>query len=172
VSDERDGVTPGSDDPGAPDATTPTDAEDIGPVEGVDAPGGELPAGADAHDPEQDDAAEQDSAPEVAARPTGKRRTAGAGSRPARPVAEGSKRASGRSTARRSVAEAPSRRSPVSRVARFLREVVSELRKVIWPTRKELVTYTSVVLVFVTFMVALVSGLDILFAKGVLALFG
>jgi preprotein translocase subunit SecE len=50
--------------------------------------------------------------------------------------------------------------------------VFSELRKVIWPTRKELVTYTSVVLVFVTFMVALVSGLDILFAKGVLALFG
>ena len=62
--------------------------------------------------------------------------------------------------------------NPVSRLARFLREVVAELRKVIWPTRKELVTYTAVVLVFVSFMVALIAVLDILFAKGVLWLFG
>ena len=118
---------------------------------------------------------DEESAEPVAARPTGKRRTAASGStRPdrLRPAAEGSKRAAGRATTRRSVAEAPERRGPVSRVTRFFREVAAELRKVIWPTRKELVTYTSVVLVFVTFMVALVSGLDILFAKGVLALFG
>ncbi len=57
-------------------------------------------------------------------------------------------------------------------IGRFLREVIAELGKVIWPGRKELITYTSVVLVFVTFMVALVAGLDILFAKGVLAVFG
>ena len=56
--------------------------------------------------------------------------------------------------------------------ARFLREVVAELRKVIWPTRKEMITYTVVVIVFVVFMVALVAGLDVLFAKGVLAVFG
>jgi len=59
-----------------------------------------------------------------------------------------------------------------SRFARFLREVVSELRKVIWPTRKEMITYTVVVIVFVVFMVALVAGLDVLFAKGVLTVFG
>jgi preprotein translocase subunit SecE len=53
-----------------------------------------------------------------------------------------------------------------------MREVVAELRKVIWPTRKELVTYTIVVLVFVSFMIALVAGLDIVFAKGVFWLFG
>ena len=29
-----------------------------------------------------------------------------------------------------------------ARLSRFLREVVAELRKVIWPTRNELVTYT------------------------------
>ena len=58
------------------------------------------------------------------------------------------------------------------RFGRFLREVVAELRKVIWPTRKEMVTYTIVVIVFVVFMVALVAGLDVLFAKGVLAVFG
>ncbi len=59
-----------------------------------------------------------------------------------------------------------------SRFVRFLREVVAELRKVIWPGRKELITYTTVVIVFVAVMVALVAGLDILFAQGVLAVFG
>lgn len=62
--------------------------------------------------------------------------------------------------------------SPISKSVRFLREVVAELRKVIWPTRKELITYTAVVLVFVSFMVALVALLDIAFAKGVFWLFG
>jgi preprotein translocase subunit SecE len=58
------------------------------------------------------------------------------------------------------------------RLARFLREVVAELRKVIWPTRKNLLTYTIVVLVFVTVMVALVFGLDYAFFQGVAFLFG
>jgi preprotein translocase subunit SecE len=58
------------------------------------------------------------------------------------------------------------------RLFRFLREVVAELRKVIWPTRKQMITYTAVVLVFVAFMVALIAGIDFGLAKGVLALFG
>jgi len=66
----------------------------------------------------------------------------------------------------------PGRVSLPSRFVRFLREVVAELRKVIWPTRKEMITYTVVVIVFVVFMVALVAGLDVLFAKGVLTVFG
>jgi preprotein translocase subunit SecE len=57
-------------------------------------------------------------------------------------------------------------------LGRFLREVVAELRKVIWPGRRELITYTTVVIIFVAVMVALVAGLDILFAKGVVAVFG
>lgn len=64
------------------------------------------------------------------------------------------------------------RGGPVARVSRFLREVIAELGKVIWPSRKELITYTVVVIVFVSIMVALVSGLDIGFAKAVLAVFG
>jgi preprotein translocase subunit SecE len=64
------------------------------------------------------------------------------------------------------------RGNPISRLVRFFREVVAELRKVIWPTRRELITYTTVVLVFVTVMVAIVAGLDLAFAKGVLAVFG
>jgi preprotein translocase subunit SecE len=59
-----------------------------------------------------------------------------------------------------------------SRLVRFIREVWAELRKVVWPNQKQMVTYTTVVMVFVVFMVALVAGLDILFAKGVFWLFG
>ena len=59
-----------------------------------------------------------------------------------------------------------------ARLFRFLREVVAELRKVIWPTRKQMITYTAVVLVFVAFMVAVIAGLDLALTKGVLALFG
>ena len=54
----------------------------------------------------------------------------------------------------------------------FVRQVLAELRKVIWPTRRELLTYTSVVLVFVFFMVAVVSAYDFVFSQGVLQVFG
>jgi preprotein translocase subunit SecE len=64
------------------------------------------------------------------------------------------------------------RPSIFARIVRYIREVVSELRKVIWPTRKQMITYTSVVLVFVAFMVALVFGLDSAFAWGVFQVFG
>jgi len=53
-----------------------------------------------------------------------------------------------------------------------LREVIAELTKVIWPTRKELITYTAVVLVFVSVIIAAVAGLDLGFAKLVLWAFG
>ena len=54
----------------------------------------------------------------------------------------------------------------------FYKQVVAELRKVIWPTRKELITYTTVVLVFVVFMVLLVSLFDFAFSQLVLKVFG
>ena len=88
------------------------------------------------------------------------------GRRPAAPAGDGK----GRTTAVRD--GRPPRVSPIQRVLRFLREVVAELRKVIWPTRNQLVTYTIVVLVFVSFMVALVWLLDLVFAQGVTFLFG
>jgi preprotein translocase subunit SecE len=59
-----------------------------------------------------------------------------------------------------------------ARLMRFLREVVSELTKVIWPSRQQLVVYTGVVLVFVSFMVAFVSLLDMGLGKAVLSIFG
>ncbi len=55
---------------------------------------------------------------------------------------------------------------------RFVRESVSEMRKVLWPSRSELVTYSIVVIVFVVVMVAIVAGLDFGFAKLVLQVFG
>ena len=61
---------------------------------------------------------------------------------------------------------------PRRSLLRFLREVVAELRKVIWPGRRELITYTTVVIVFVAFVVALVAGLDLIFARAVIAVFG
>lgn len=61
--------------------------------------------------------------------------------------------------------------SVFARFARFIREVVGELRKVIWPTRKQQLTYTIVVLVFLTVVVAFVSGLDVGFAKLVFWIF-
>jgi preprotein translocase subunit SecE len=54
----------------------------------------------------------------------------------------------------------------------FLREVRQELRKVAWPTRRELLAYTVVVLVSVVVLTSFVFGLDFLISKAVLALFG
>jgi preprotein translocase subunit SecE len=47
----------------------------------------------------------------------------------------------------------------------FLKEVRQELKKVDWPTREELVSYTVVVLVTVVVMTSLVFGLDYIFTK-------
>jgi len=58
------------------------------------------------------------------------------------------------------------------RIGGFVREIISELRKVIWPTRKELLTYTGVVIVFVAVMTAIVALLDYGFAKAILFGFG
>jgi preprotein translocase subunit SecE len=57
------------------------------------------------------------------------------------------------------------------RFGRFVREVVAELRKVIWPTRKDLVVYATVVIVFVAIMLTLVGTLDWAFARAVLWVF-
>ncbi|MFY9331640.1 MAG: preprotein translocase subunit SecE [Candidatus Nanopelagicales bacterium] len=62
--------------------------------------------------------------------------------------------------------------SVLGRFALFVRQVVAELRKVIWPTRKELIAYTVVVLVFVAAMAGIVAVLDYVFTQGVLAIFG
>jgi len=66
----------------------------------------------------------------------------------------------------------PSRSGKRIGVALFFRQVVAELRKVVRPTRTELITYTSVVMVFVVVVMAFVSALDISLGKLVLLVFG
>ncbi|GAA4095345.1 preprotein translocase subunit SecE [Nonomuraea soli] len=55
--------------------------------------------------------------------------------------------------------------------ALFYRQVVNELRKVIWPTRKDLITYTTVVLIFVLIVVGIVYALDWALGELVLRVF-
>ena len=54
----------------------------------------------------------------------------------------------------------------------FMHEVRGELKKVAWPTKQEVITSTIVVLIAVVAMTLLIFGLDYVFAKGVLNLFG
>jgi preprotein translocase subunit SecE len=75
---------------------------------------------------------------------------------------------------------APERAAKPSRPAKsdrttpavFVTQVRDELRKVVWPTRKELVTYTTVALIFILIMVGIVTALDYGFTRLVFALFG
>lgn len=121
-----------------------------------------------------DDAARR-SRPESAAERRARRKAAAVGGKATPDKAGKTKTAPGRSgagTQRTKIDVKDKRPSLPARFMRFLREVVDELRKVIWPTRKQMVTYTIVVVVFVAFIVALVAGLDWVFGKAMFALFG
>ncbi|RFA16724.1 preprotein translocase subunit SecE [Subtercola boreus] len=72
----------------------------------------------------------------------------------------------------RAKSDRAARRNPFSRIVLFIRQVIAELKKVVTPTRKELISYTLVVLVFVVIMMALVSGLDFLFSWAAVFVFG
>ena len=65
-----------------------------------------------------------------------------------------------------------SNRGPFARLSLFIKQVFAELRKVVTPTRKELLSYTGVVLVFVVIMMAIVSAFDWVFGLAVLYVFG
>ena len=68
--------------------------------------------------------------------------------------------------------ERAARRNPFARIALFIRQVFGELKKVVTPTRRELFSFTTVVLVFVVIMMAIVYGLDQLFSLLVVYVFG
>ena len=53
----------------------------------------------------------------------------------------------------------------------FLREVRGELRKVAWPTRPEVINYSTIVLVALALLISIIFVLDFAFAKAVLYLF-
>lgn len=54
----------------------------------------------------------------------------------------------------------------------FVKEVIAELQKVAWPSRQEVVAYSIVVFVSVVIIGALIFGLDFIFSKAIIALFG
>ena len=64
------------------------------------------------------------------------------------------------------------KKGPLGRLALFYRQVVAELRKVVWPTRSQLTTYTSVVIVFVVIMIGIVTLIDSGFSQVVKYVFG
>jgi preprotein translocase subunit SecE len=68
--------------------------------------------------------------------------------------------------------ERAERRGPFARVSLFITQVINELKKVVTPTRRELLSYTGVVLTFVVIMMGLVYGLDFGFAALVNWVFG
>ena len=109
------------------------------------------------------------------ARPTGKRSRRG-GSDDA-DTSTGAKEAValedvGKSKKKTKKAAKGPRGNPIAYVINYLREVIGELRKVIWPNRKQMVTYTLVVLVFLAFMVTLIGLVDLGVAKVVMMVFG
>ncbi|HVM11416.1 MAG TPA: preprotein translocase subunit SecE [Actinomycetota bacterium] len=71
--------------------------------------------------------------------------------------------------ARRAV---PDRKRERTSPRQFFREVRQELKKVNWPTKRELGTYTVVVLFTVVVLTSLVFGIDFLVGRAVLAVFG
>ena len=68
----------------------------------------------------------------------------------------------------RSTSSTDKRTSPTT----FYRQVVAELRKVVWPTQQQLITYFVVVLVFVLVIMTIVSLLDLGFGRLVFTVFG
>ncbi|MCW2686322.1 MAG: preprotein translocase, SecE subunit [Mycobacterium sp.] len=112
-------------------------------------------------------------------RPTGKRSRRGAvedtdtESKP-ETDASGGKNGNGSTpkTSRKQSGPGRSARNPLAFVWTYLKQVVAELRKVIWPNRKQMVSYTTVVLVFLAFMVTLIGLVDLGLAKLVMFVFG
>ena len=64
-----------------------------------------------------------------------------------------------------------SKRDKRTSLPTFYRQVVAELRKVVYPTQEQLVTYFIVTMVFVIVMMGLVSVLDLAFGKVVFSIF-
>ncbi|MEU4142286.1 preprotein translocase subunit SecE [Streptomyces parvulus] len=64
------------------------------------------------------------------------------------------------------------KKGPFKRLALFYRQIVAELRKVVWPTRNQLTTYTTVVIIFVVIMIGLVTLIDYGFSHAAKYVFG
>jgi preprotein translocase subunit SecE len=88
--------------------------------------------------------------------------------KPSRAERKAAKRRAKRDGASAPKAPRKKRTSP----ALFIRQILAELRKVVWPTRGELFTYTSVVIVFVVAIIGIVALFDYGITHAVSAIFG
>ncbi len=52
------------------------------------------------------------------------------------------------------------KKGPLKRLALFYRQIIAELRKVVWPTRNQLTSYTIAVIIFVVVMIGLITLID------------
>ena len=64
------------------------------------------------------------------------------------------------------------KKGPLGRLALFYRQIVAELRKVVWPTRHQLSTYATVVIIFVVIVIGLVTVIDYGFTEVMKLVFG
>jgi preprotein translocase subunit SecE len=75
------------------------------------------------------------------------------------------------SSRRTSPQDVQRRRSDRATPREFLRQIREEMRQVSWPTRPEVINYTTIVLFVLIFMTSLVFGLGFGFSKFVSFLF-
>ncbi len=75
------------------------------------------------------------------------------------------------SSRRTSVQDVQRRRSERARPAEFVRQIREEMRQVSWPTRPEVMNYTTIVFCVLVFMTSLIFGLGFGFSKFVSFLF-
>ena len=120
----------------------------------------ELDSEADEEDPEQLEEAEEVALAAMSTLPVRRPRSSKA------PVKK--KDAPTRSRKEATLGVTEKRTGPVT----FVKQSISELRKVVWPTGSQLTQYFVVVLIFVMFMIALVSLLDFAFGWGLLKALG
>ncbi|NGN63847.1 preprotein translocase subunit SecE [Streptomyces sp. A7024] len=64
------------------------------------------------------------------------------------------------------------KKGPLGRLGLFYRQIIAELRKVVWPTRHQLSTYTTVVIIFVVIVIGIVTVIDYGFTEAMKYVFG
>ena len=79
--------------------------------------------------------------------------------------------ADGASSRRTSAQDVARRRGPRTSIRQFIKEIRDEMRQVAWPTRPEVINYTTIVFFVLVFMTLLIFGLGVGFSKFVTFLF-
>ena len=61
----------------------------------------------------------------------------------------------------------PKKERKSGRVKQFFKEVMGELKKLSWPSKKDMVSYTLTVIAFIAIMAIVIYVLDLAFSEGV-----